>query len=783
MKRDSCFPCLPLFLGAILLCSLGERAWAQVPPASAPFRAARLPVEQRVADLLGRMTLEEKVAQTRCVYQKSNALRDEQGNFSAAKAALLLQDGIGQHGTIAVPPRVQSPADEARFANDVQRWLVEKTRLGIPVIFHGEGLHGFMAQDATSFPVPIGLASTWDPDLVREVFTVVAAEARARGIQQLFSPVLDVARDPRWGRTEETYGEDPYLISRMGVACIQAMQGAEVAIDQQHVIATAKHFAGHGGSEGGRNCAPSNHSEREYREFLLPSFKAAVMEAGVRAVMPSYNEIDGIPSHVNRWLLQKVLREEWGFQGLVVSDYSGIEEMIPTHRVAATLEDAAQRALEAGVQVNGPDGEAYATLVQQVRTGRVAVATLDHAVAAVLRAKFQLGLFENPYVDPERADRVCRLPERRELALKAAHEAVVLLKNQASLLPLDRAKIKSIAVIGPCAASVRLGAYSGTTAYAVSVLDGIKRKLGPAVQVLYAEGCAITEGNPPWWEKKIIPPDPKLDARRIAEAVAVARTADVVVVAVGDNNQTAREGPGDGDRDCLDLIGMQDELVKAMVGLGKPTIMVLIAGRPTSILYAAGNVPAILGCWSLGQETGNAVADVLFGDYNPGGKLPITFPRTVGQIPAYYNHKHSARQAGYALSVDAPLFPFGHGLSYTTFKYDNLRLEPEKIGPQGQTTVRADVTNTGGSAGDEVVQMYIQDQVSSVARPVQELKGFRRISLAPGETRTVEFTLGPEALSFYDEEMRPVVEPGKFDVMVGGSSADFKKTVLEVSSR
>jgi beta-glucosidase len=332
---------------------------------------------------------------------------------------------------------------------------------------------------------------------------------------------------------------------------------------------------------------------------------------------------------------------------------------------------------------------------------------------------------------------------------------------------------------------VRLGGYSSAPAYTVSILDGIKKKVGSSVKVGYALGCAITEGNPTWWDPKIIPPDPKLDAQRIAEAVALAKTADVAVVAVGDNNQTAREGFNMthlGDRDSLDLVGQQDALVKAIVETGKPTIVILIAGRPASIRYIAENVPAILGCWSLGQETGNAVADVLFGDYNPGGKLPITFPRNVGQLPAYYNHKPSAER-GYLLSVNAPLFPFGYGLSYTTFKYDNLRLEPEKIGPQGQTTVRVDVTNTGRVAGDEVVQMYIRDQVSSVTRPVKELKGFRRITLAPGETKTVEFTLGPDALAFYNEDMRRVVEPGLFDVMVGGNSVDLIKTVLEVAGR
>jgi beta-glucosidase len=368
------------------------------------------------------------------------------------------------------------------------------------------------------------------------------------------------------------------------------------------------------------------------------------------------------------------------------------------------------------------------------------------------------------------------------LALKAAHEALILLKNQNNLLPLNRAKIKSIAVIGPNAATVRLGGYSSTPRYTISILDGIKNRAGASVKVTYAQGCAITEGKQTWWDNEIHPPDPQLDASRITEAVAIAKAADVAVVAVGDNDQTAREAfdvDHLGDRDSLDLVGQQDALVKALVETGKPTIVILIAGRPASIRYIAAQVPAILGSWSLGQETGNAVADVLFGDYNPGGKLPITFPQSVGQLPAYYNHKPSAG-IGYLLSVHTPLFPFGYGLSYTAFKYENLRLSPAKIGPLGKTTVSVDVTNTGKVAGDEVVQMYIREEVSSVTRPVKELKGFRRIALNPGETHKVDFILGPDDLAFYNEEMRRVVEPGLFDILLGDNSVDLKKTTLEV---
>ena len=504
------------------------------------------------------------------------------------------------------------------------------------------------------------------------------------------------------------------------------------------------------------------------------------MEGGALAVMPSYNEVDGIPSHANAWLLQSVLRKDWGFSGYVISDAFGVERLISDHHLAADPAAAAKKAIEAGVDAEISTGRCFGTLSEQVRDGRVSEATLDRAVAFLIRAKFLLGLFEDPYVDPNYADAICRLAAHRELARKSAQKAIVLLKNEGSLLPLDRTKLKSIAVIGPNAATVRLGAYTGAPAYTVSLLDGIKNKAGSSVEVGYALGCAITEGNPAWSTIKVVPPDPKLDAERIAEAVTLAQTADLAIVAVGDNEQTARELAG--DRDSLDLVGRQDDLVKAIVNTGKPTIVVLIAGRPASIRYIAANVPAILGCWSLGQETGNAIADVLFGDYNPGGKLPITFPQNVGQLPAYYNHKPSAER-GYLLSVNAPLFPFGWGLSYAMFKYENLSLQPQQIGPEEHATVRVDLTNVGKVAGEEVAQLYIRDQVSSVTRPVKELKGFRRILLEPGQTKAIEFAVGPEELAFWNRDMQRVVEPGLFDIMVGGNSVDLTKTVLEVIRR
>ena len=746
------------------------------------YRQPQLTFEERVADLLGRMTLDEKVAQVKCPAFLERDLRDEQEISRRRQARQLTKDGLGGLLVISgLTYQTVKPSECARFLNAFQKFLREQTRMGIPVLVVGEGLHGFVGRDATSFPQAIALASTWDLDLIHQVFSVAAAQARARGTHHFNAPSLDVAREPRWGRTESSYGEDPYLAARIGVTAIKALQGQGPTIDKQHVISALTAFAGHGQPEGGRNIAPANISERTLREFLLPSFQAGIMQGGAQAVMPSYNEVDGVPSHANRWLLQKILREEWGFPGYAISDLDGVEHLINRHHVAGTPEDAGRMALEAGIDIEiSIEGKSFNTLAQQVRDGRIAEATLDRAVGRVLRAKFLLGLFDDPYVDPDNADAICGLPVNRKLALQAAQKAIILLKNQDHVLPLDRTRFKSIAVIGPNAATVRLGDYNGIPPYTASLLEGIRKKVGSSIQVNYAQGCAITEGQPTGWQdRNIIPPDPKLDEQRIAEAVALARTADLAVVAVGDNEQTSGVAC---DRDSLDLVGRQDDLVKAVVETGKPTIVVLIAGRPASIHYIAAHVPAVVGCWFLGQETGNALADVLFGDYNPGGKPPITFPQNVGQLPAYYNHKPSAEHP-YLLTVNEPLFPFGWGLSYTTFKYEGLRLDPPQIGPEGKTTASVDVTNTGKVAGEEVVQLYIRDQVSSVTRSVKELKGFRRIELAPGETKTVQFELGPEALSFWNQNMQWVVEPGLFNVMVGGNSRDLITTVFEVVRR
>ena len=770
----------------ILCCSASLVAIAEDIPA---YRDAKRSVEERVADLVARMTLQEKIAQLEGTWQNRGNLKDQnqlfvdaQGGFVPERARVVLKNGLGQ---MSRPSEQRGPRAMAEFTNTLQKWVKENTRLGIPVLFHEECLHGHAALKGTSYPQAIALASTWDEALIHDVFRAVAGEVRARGAQQCLAPVLDLARDPRWGRTEETYGEDPYLVSHIGLSAIRGFQGNGPGIDKSHVMATAKHFAVHGQPEGGTNVAPGNYSERVIREYFLMPFEAAVRQGHVQTVMASYNEIDGIPSHSNKHLLDDILRHEWGFDGLLVSDYFGITELRTVHNVVGSNEAAAKLALESGVDIELPFAEAYPSLIEQVNQGKVSEELVDRAVARVLRTKFLTGLFDDPYVDPDDAEKITNSVEHQRLALQAAHEAIILLKNQGNLLPLEKSKYQRIAVIGPNAADVHLGGYSNKPGRGVSVLDGIKAELGPGSQVLYAEGCKITETLPDWDADKVVLGDATRNAKRIDEATKVAKKADLVILILGGNEQSSREAWAKnhlGDRDSLDLLGDQDQLVKGILATGKPTVVFLLHGRPNSINYIAEHVPAILEGWYLGQEGGTAVADVLFGNYNPGGKLPISVPRSVGQLPDYYYQKPSAKR-GYLGSTTEPLFPFGWGLSYTTFKYSNLRVASDTIGPEGQTKVSVDLTNTGSIRGDEVAQLYIHQKISSVTRPIKELRGFHRISLRPGETKTIEFTLGPKDLSYLNREMQRVVEPGTFELMAGGNSVDLITTSLNVVNR
>ncbi|HEY5909276.1 MAG TPA: glycoside hydrolase family 3 N-terminal domain-containing protein [Verrucomicrobiae bacterium] len=766
--------------------------------AVAPYRNLNLPAARRAKDLLARMTLEEKAAQMVCIWQqKQQKLLDKEGRFDPERAKAAFRNGRGL-GQVGRPSDSGSPPGEpwkgqtargmAELTNAIQEFLIENSRLGIPVIFHEECLHGHAAREGTSFPQPIGLGATFNPALVEQLFTMTAHEARVRGTHQALTPVVDVARDARWGRVEETYGEDTYLNTRLGIAAVRGFQGDASFRDKQRVIATLKHFAGHGQPESGMNCAPANVSERVLRETFLQPFHDVLREAGAISVMASYNEIDGVPAHANKWLLRDVLRKEWGFKGFVVSDYYAIWELgyrpdTHGHFVAKDKREACRLAVEAGVNIELPEPDCYLHLVELVRKGVLKEEQLDELVGPMLLWKFQMGLFDDPYVDPDEAERVVGCEEHRDLALQAARETITLLKNENQLAPLDPSKLSAIAVIGPNAHRVLLGGYSGLPKVNITVLEGIQAKVGDRVKVLYSEGCRITEGGS-WQQDEVIPSDPAEDRKRIAEAVEVGKRADVIVLAIGGNEQTSREAWGlkhMGDRTSLDLIGLQDELVDAMLATGKPVIALLFNGRPLSIKSVAQKVPVIFECWYLGQECGRAVADVLFGDINPGGKLPISIPRSVGHLPVFYNHKPSARR-GYLWDEVSPLFPFGFGLSYTTFKLENVRLGKKRISRKDSTRVLVDVTNTGKRAGSEVVQMYIRDCVSSVTRPVKELKGFQKVWLEPGEKKTVILEISPEALAFYDVHMNYAVEPGDFEILIGTSSrdADLQKVALTV---
>lgn len=757
----------------------------------APFRNPGLSVAERVADLLGRMTLEEKVAQMTCVWnEKNEKLLDAEGDFDAgiAKKHFGHGNGIGQIGRPsdaaggAKPGK--PPRESAALANAMQRWFIENSRLGIPVLFHDECLHGHVATGATSFPQPIGLGATFNPDLVKRLFRMTAAEARSRGIHQALGPVVDVAREPRWGRVEETYGEDPHLTAELGVAAVQGTQNG--LAEGRGLVATLKHFAAHSQPESGTNCAPVSISERHLRETFLYPFWRAVRDGGARSVMASYNEIDGVPSHANTWLLRSVLRDEWGFTGYIVSDYYAIRELAERpelygHHVAEDGKAAAVLAVKAGVNIELPEPDCYTNLQAAVAEGSIDEAELDELLAPMLATKFELGLFENPYVEPERVEQLVECDAHRELALEAARQTITLLEND-GVLPLSLERLSTIAVIGPNADRPLLGGYSGRPTRVSTVLSGLRERVGDAVELLYHEGCRITQGGS-WWEDEVIPSDPEEDRRMISEAVEVARRADVVVLVVGGNEQTSREAwmaNHLGDRTNLQMVGRQDELAEALAATGKPVVSVLSNGRPLAIGALAAKSAALLECWYLGQAGGTAVAEALFGDFSPGGKLPISIPRSVGHSPSYYNYRPSARR-GYLFDDVSPLYPFGYGKSYTTFEISPPKLANTSIPADGSTTVAVEVTNTGDRPGDEVVQLYIRDLVSSATRPVKELKGFRRITLQPGEKSTVELLITPESLAFWNISKRFVVEPGEFDVMVGPNSVDLQTVRLTVT--
>lgn len=757
------------------------------------YRDASRPVEERVEDLLERMSLDEKLAQLGCVW---STYLVEDDAFSEARAARLVAGGIGHITRVGAATGLR-PREVAAFTNAIQRFLTAHTRLGIPAIVHEESCAGLTARDATQFPQAIGLASTWNPELAQAMGEVIRAQMLAVGARQTLAPVLDVTRDPRWGRTEETFGEDPYLVGRIGVGYVRGIQGADLS---RGVAATAKHFLGYGASEGGLNHAPAHIGARELREVFARPFAAVIREAGVASVMNAYSEVDGLACGGSRAILDDLLRGELGFDGVVVADYFTVSLLATFHAIAADAGEAAQMALEAGLDVELPQLDCYgAPLRARVESGAVPVATVDRAVRRLLRLKFALGLFERATVDENAAASVYQRPEQRGLARRIARESIVLLKNEDALLPLDPG-IARLAVIGPSADDPRLlqGDYSypahleilyaagpgetktadilprsGASAFRpgpyfvpmVTPLAGIRAAVSTGCRIRCARGCAVTGDS----------------SAGFAEAIEAARASEVAIVCVGGKSGLLPDCTSGEFRDRADLglPGVQQGLVEAVVATGTPTVVVLIDGRPLALPWIAEHVPAVLVAWLPGEEGGNAIADVLFGRSSPAGRLPITMPRSVGQVPVYYNHKsgggRSQMLGDYADLSVRPLFPFGHGLSYTRFEYGALDITPATSVPAEAIRIALDVTNAGARDGDEVVQLYVRDVVASLTRPVKQLAGFARLHLRAGETCRVRFELDPRQLAFYDHDMRLVLEAGEVRVMVGASSADIRQ--------
>ena len=756
------------------------------------YENPKAPIERRVDDLLSQMTLEEKTCQTATLYGVGRGrtgfeppLKDElptpEWKNQIWKDGIANIDehlnGIGPNGKSIYATDIKK---HVWAMNEVQRFFIEETRLGIPVDFTQEGLRGVAAYTATSFPSELGQGHTWDKELIGEIGGITAEEARALGYTNVYAPTLDVSRDQRWGRAEDTYGEDPYLVSRLGVEMVKAMQ------KDYRVASTAKHFAiysiGKGAREGQARTDPQA-TPHEVENIFLPPFRAAIKEAGLLGVMSSYNDYDGIPVTGSHYWLTERLRNDFGFRGYVVSDSAAVEYLYNKHGVASDMKDAVRQSIEAGLNVKTnftPPNDFILPLRELVKEGKVSMKTLDDRVRDVLRVKFLLGIFDRPYVnDPERTEKIVNSDEHQQVALRAARESIVLLKNDHSALPLSK-DIHSVAVIGPNADddSLTRYRYGPNGVKGITVLQGIKNKLGDRVTVNYAKGCDVT--NEHWPETEVLPePLSQKEKEEIDRAVETAKNSDVAVVVLGDSPNTVGETAS---RTSLDLPGRQLELVQAIFATGKPMIVVLLNGRPMSINWITKYVPGILEAWFPGAQGGTAIADVLFGDYNPGGKLTVTFPKTVGQIPYNFPTKPNAQWEGEKTRVNGALYFFGHGLSYTTFAYSNLNIQPQIVAAarapalwnDSSITVTCDITNTGSREGDEVVQLYTHELVTSVTTYEKNLRGFERIHLKPGESKRLSFTLKAEDLALWDRQMHFVVEPGKFKVMIGSGSEDIR---------
>jgi len=741
------------------------------------YKRSDLPAEIRARDLLTKMTLEEKMMQLGSVW--GYELLDQEGRFSEERANELLRHGIGQITRPGGATNLE-PAEVVKFVNQIQRYLVERTRLGVPAMIHEECLAGYMGLGATNFPQPIAMASTWDPDLVRRVACAIGSDMKKVGAHQGLAPVVDVVRDPRWGRTEESFGESPYLVARMGVAYIEGIQ-------ENGVVATTKHFVAYGASEGGKNWAPSIVAFRELREVFMLPFEAAVKCANVLSVMNAYSEIDGVPCACSEELLSDVLRKEWGFKGIVVSDYFAVDVLRSYHRIAKDKGQAAKLALQAGIDIELPRIDCYYELKKLVEAGELSESALDEAVYRVLLMKFQLGLFEQPYVEA-----CASLPKHDDLALEVARKSIVLLKND-GILPLK--KNTKVALVGPNAKSVRnmFGDYSYYTHIralldtanlgsinapsfnlkrleeivnkelqrVMSVYDALKSE---GVDVEWAEGCGVLEG----------------DESTIREAVNLAEKCDVIVAVMGDRSGLTKDCTSGESRDSanLRLPGLQERLLLELAKTHKPIVLVLLTGRPYALGSVEDKVNAILEAWLPAEAGGQAIVDVLLGRVNPSGRLPISFPRSAGQIPVFHYVKPSGGRShwhkDYVDEPIEPLYPFGHGLSYTKFEYSNFHIESKRVPTAGEIVLKVDVKNVGDREGEEVVQLYVGREYGSVTRPVKELKGFARVHLEPGQKKTVQFKIHTDVLSYYNRRMELVVEPGVYKFMVGASSADIR---------
>jgi len=742
------------------------------------YRDASQPIERRVEDLLGRMTLLEKIGQLNmpCVYVDAlgKTIPAKQEACRKFAAGTFIRE-IGPGGgffTLADNILQKGSLQQAQYFNELQKIALEKTRLGIPLLQTEEGTHGVMCSQKTVFPEGLAIGSTWNTELVKQIYATAAREARAVGIHQLFTLVVEPNRDPRLGRNEEGYSEDPYLCSRIAEAIVRAAQGDNIAAPDK-VVAGLCHYPGQSQPVSGFERGAMEISERMLREVFLPPWVAGIKKAGALGVMATYPAIDGVPAHGSPWLLTTILRDELGFKGLVLSEGGGVGTLV-YERIAASQKEAGQMTLRAGLDVGiSYESGFMGDLVESVKEGKASMQDIDRSVRRVLRLKFALGLFDKPYVDVQRAASVTHTKADQELAHRVAREGIVLLKNS-GVLPLKKG-LKKIAVIGPDADSPysQLGDYTSRVVpqEIITVLKGVRRKVGTQTEVVYAKGCEV-QGE---------------DKSGFAEAERAAKGAELAIVVVGESYSRGERGlrtDGEGyDVASLDLTGVQEELVKAVHATGTPTVVVLINGRPLSVRWIAENVPALVEAWNPGERGGDAVADVLFGDYNPSGRLAITIPRHVGQLPAYYNSRPSKEywtRGGwgrrYVDMKPTPLYEFGYGLSYTQFEYANLRVEPREIAPDGEVRVSVDVRNTGTRAGEEVVQLYLNDELASVSRAVKELRGFEKVPLKPGESRTVEFKLTAEDLSLLDRDLKRVVEPGTFKALVGRSAGDIKLT-------